>query len=134
MTPDSDDEDLITGINIIPLVDIALVLLIVFLVTATLILSPAIRMDLPPARTAEGAPPSRLLVAIERGGALRLNGVPITESALQARLQHHAAEDPKAQVVISADRAAAHGAVIRVIDLARLGGLERFAFVVEAEP
>lgn len=126
-----DDEDLITGINIIPLVDISLVLLIVFMVTATIILSPSIRMDLPKARTAEPSPLTALTVSVAKNGDLSFNGQPITEESLQQVFYQKAQEDPMPQVVINADKGVEHGKVIRLIDLARVAGLSRFALTVE---
>jgi biopolymer transport protein ExbD len=130
---DHENEELITGINIIPLVDIALVLLIIFMVTTTIILSPSIRMDLPRARTAEPSPLTRLTVSVEKEGGFFLNGNAVTEEGLREEFRERALESPAPQVVINADRAVPHGVVIRIMDLAREAGLTRIAFMVERE-
>ncbi|MBI3611450.1 MAG: biopolymer transporter ExbD [Nitrospirae bacterium] len=127
------EEDLVTGINIIPLVDISLVLLIIFMVTTTIILSPSLRMDLPKARTAEPSPLTRLTVSMGKNGELFLNDQATTEEALRQLFHQKAEESPAPQVVINADRGVEHGAVIHLIDLARAAGLTRFAFMVEKE-
>lgn len=133
MISKEDDEDLITEINVIPLVDISLVLLIVFMVTATIILSPSIRMDLPKARTAEPSPLTPLTISVAKNGDLSLKGQPITEESLRQVFHQKAQRDPIPQVVINADRGVEHGMVIHLIDMARVAGLSRFALMVDKE-
>ena len=126
-----DPEDMITDINVTPLVDIILVLLIIFMLTANLIATPSIEVDLPEAATGEGIEPTTLAITIMEGGDLFLNGVPTTEESLRDYLPEVVETDPKAQAVIAADKSVSHGAVVRIIDLVRRGGIFRFAINID---
>ena len=131
MNSQDEREDLITGINVIPLVDVFLVLLIVFMVTASIILSPSIRMELPKANMTEPSPLTSLTISLTAGSDLLLNGKPITEEKLLMAFEQAVQEDPIPHVIISADQGIKHGEVIHLIDMARTLGLSRFALMVE---
>ncbi len=128
------DDDLISGINVTPLVDITLVLLIIFMVTASYIVREAIEVDLPRAAHAGEAVGSSLALVLTRDGDVYLDGVKLGESELRARVRAAVARDPEARAIISADRAALHGAVVRVIDVVKGEGVSRFAINIEKEP
>jgi biopolymer transport protein ExbD len=127
------DDDLIADINVTPLVDVVLVLLIIFMVTATYIVRASIEVELP--RVAHGgeAVGTVLSVILTKEGQVFLDGVQRTEEELVARTREAVGRDADARVVISADRGALHGAVVRVIDLVRGAGATRFAIHVERE-
>jgi len=128
----SDDPDeMITQINVVPLVDIVLVVLIIFMLTADLIAKQSIEVKLPEASTGAGVEPTTLGLTLDREGALYLNGAPIEEAALAVYLDEIAAGDPKAQAVIAADKDVSHGKVIRLIDLTRQHGIFNFALNIE---
>ncbi len=127
------DDDLIADINVTPLVDVVLVLLIIFMVTATYIVRASIEVDLPRAAHGGEAVGTVLSVVLTRDGQVFLDGVRRTEEELVARTQEAVRRDADARVVISADRGALHGAVVRVIDLVRGAGATRFAIHVEKE-
>jgi biopolymer transport protein ExbD len=129
---ESDDE-MITGINVTPMVDVVLVLLIIFMVTATYIVREAIEVDLPRAANAGEAVGTTLAVVLTRDGAIYLDGVPRTEAELAARARQAVAKDRDTRALISADRAAQHGAVVRVIDVVKGQGVSRFAINIEKE-
>jgi biopolymer transport protein ExbD len=126
-----DPEDMITDINVTPLVDIILVLLIIFMLTANLIATPSIEVDLPEASTGEGIEPTTLAITLTKDGEMFLNGAPTDEAALIDYLPQVAKEDPKAQAVIAADEEVTHGSVVRIIDLVRRGGIFRFAINID---
>jgi biopolymer transport protein TolR len=128
------EDELIAGINVTPLVDIVLVLLIIFMVTATYIVRASIEVDLPRAAHAGEATGTLLSIVVARDGEVFLDGVRRTDEELLARTREAVARDPDARVVIAADRAALHGAVVRVIDVAKGAGVNRFAIHVEREP
>ena len=129
----SDDDDLISGINVTPLVDIVLVLLIIFMVTATYIVRAAIDVDLPRAAHGGEVVGTVLAVVVTKENAIFLDGARVGEDDLVRRTRQAVARDADARVVISADRAALHGAVVRVIDLVKGAGATRFAIHVEKE-
>ena len=125
------DDELISGINVTPLLDIVLVLLIIFMVTATYMVRQAIEVDLPRAAHAGEAVGTTLAVVLTRDGTLYLDGVARSEEELGRRAREAAAKDHEARAVISADRAALHGAVVRVIDVVKGAGISRFAINIE---
>jgi len=125
------DDDLISGINITPLVDIVLVLLIIFMVTATYIVREAIEIDLPRAAHGGEAIGTTLAVVLTKDGAIYLDGVRRTEAELAARTREAVARDKDTRAIISADQGALHGAVVRVIDVVKGEGVARFAINIE---
>jgi len=124
---------MISGINVTPLVDITLVLLIIFMVTATYIVRDAIEVDLPRAAHAGEATGTTLAVVLTRDGAIYLDGVQRSEQELRARTREAVARDGETRAIISADKASLHGAVVRVIDLVKGEGVSRFAINIEKE-
>jgi biopolymer transport protein ExbD len=129
----NDDDDIIVGINVTPLVDIVLVLLIVFMVTATYIVRASIEVDLPRAAHGGETTGKLLSVVITRDGDVYLDGVKRTEAELIERSREAAAASPEARAIISADKGALHGAVVRVIDVVKGSGISRFAINIEKE-
>ncbi len=122
---------MISGINVTPLVDIVLVLLIIFMVTASYIVKEAIEVDLPRAAHAGEATGAVLAVVLTRAGDVYLDGVKRTDAELKARVHEAVTRDHGARAIISADRAALHGAVVRVIDILKGEGVSRFAINIE---
>lgn len=126
----SSDQD-ITGINVTPLVDITLVLLIVFMVTAKLVMSQAMPLDLPKAASA-GAVSTVLTVGVDRAGNLMANGKPMADAAaLERAVRAELQKTPDLRAVIAASREAAHGSVMGVLDTLRSAGLAKVAFAAE---
>lgn len=122
-----DDGDAITGINVTPLVDITLVLLIVFMVTTSYIVNPSIKVDLPKAQSGEKTDRSLLSIVLDRQGVLHLNGRRIDESGLRAAVKAEVDKDPRVQAVISADTMLLYGKVVGLIDLIKRQGVRRYA-------
>lgn len=130
-TSDRSDDAMITGINVTPLVDVALVLLVILMVTATYIAAQTIPMDLPKAATGE-ATSTTLAISVEASGALWLDGQRVTRPELRRKLAAQAgARDRRA--IIAADGATAHRHVIGVIDLLRQEGVTQFAINVQPD-
>ena len=125
------DDDVLADINVTPLVDIMLVLLIIFMLTneevSEKMKKPSIEVDLPKAASAQLKPSKPLSVVITKDGALFLNGAPATEVELKARVADIVRLSPGVEAVVSADRRVTHGAVIHVIDAVRLLGIEHVA-------
>ena len=127
------DQD-ITGINVTPLVDITLVLLIVFMVTAKLVMSQAMPLDLPKAASA-GAVSTVLTVSVGDQGELFANGAPVADArALRAVIAHELKATPDLRAVIAASKRTAHGNVMAVLDGLREAGLVKVAFAAEKAP
>jgi biopolymer transport protein ExbD len=130
----SGDDDAITGINVTPLVDITLVLLIIFMVTASYIVKESIEVDLPRAASGGELVGPTLTFALDRGGALFLDGRPVTREVARGAVRAALAKSPEARALIGADRAVAHGDVVSLIDLVKQEGLTRFAIQIVHEP
>ena len=127
-----DDGGLFATINVTPLVDITLVLLVVFMVAAPLIVSsPAIKMALPKAVTAEASKPSTLVLSLTRepAGGYKLygNGRPTDEAGIRALVPGLVRTDPDLQAIIAADRGIAYGDVMHLVDVIRALWVTRFA-------
>ncbi|MFK7986938.1 MAG: ExbD/TolR family protein [Sandaracinaceae bacterium] len=132
------DDDLITGINVTPLVDIVLVLLIILMVTASYIVSKSIPMELPSGSTGEPTTePRTLTVSLDEEGTLYIDAEPTTWEALPGIASRFAAsfddveEQPRA--VIAADRRVSHGDFIRIVDILREARITRYAINVNPE-
>lgn len=125
------DDELIGGVNITPIVDVCLTLLIVFIVTASSLVNRSMPMQLPKAASAESTPPSILNVAISRTGEIFLNGQPgrledIRSAVEEARAR---ATDPEAKLAgfVSADVDAPYGKFAEAVDQLRLAGVADIA-------
>ena len=123
-------EEAITGINVTPLVDITLVLLIIFMVTTSYIVKAAIEVDLPKAATGHETKPTSLSVTMTRQGELFLNDRPTSEEALTAHVRTELNRDADLQVLISADTELPYGRVVWLIDLIKQHGVRRYALNV----
>ena len=124
------DEGLFSGINVTPLVDITLVLLIIFMVTAKLITSNTLQMDLPKAAT--GAEQQVVFsVAIAQTGEATIDSEKVpTDAAIVEKARSARASHPELRAVIQADEAVPHGRVVRGMDLLKQGGIGKIAFGV----
>ncbi len=126
-----EDDDSITGINVTPLVDVTLVLLIIFMVTASFIVAPAVKVDLPQVSKADEPPPRSLHLLVDSGGAIYLNDKRVEESSVLQLVQKEVAANADVQVLVSADKKVPYGEVIHLLDLVRSGGVKKFAISVE---
>jgi len=114
---DDDDSPGITDINVTPFVDVVLVLLVVFIVTAKLIVSRGIEIDKPKAATG-GEVQSTLRVSVKADGSLYVNGDKYDDdTAAVARIKEIAATSSKPKALIAGDRASAYDKIMHAIDL-----------------
>src|SRR5688572_30456284 len=128
-----DDDDGINEINVTPLVDVMLVLLVIFLVASVYIVKDAIEVDLPSAAKTSDVVETTLSIVIDRNGSMYMNGNPANEQTIAQACQAAAKVNPNAQAIIAADNDVRHGAVVKVIDLVRTNGLARFAINVKRD-
>ena len=122
------ESGIISGINVTPLVDITLVLLVIFIVTAKIIVTPAVHLDLPAAKSTEEHEVV-LSIIVPKEGPTLANGVTVADDeALMsaARAVHDA--DPSARAVISADGDVPHRTMLHVLDLLKQSGFSAIAF------
>ena len=124
----------ITGINVTPLVDITLVLLIIFMVTAKLVVSRAMPMDLPKAATG-GEMQQIFSVGLRADGSMQVDGVVApSPSALLERAKSALGKHPELRAVVQADGTVPHSRVMQALDVLRQAGLTRIAFGVQLGP
>jgi biopolymer transport protein ExbD len=127
----NDDQNLLSGINVTPFVDVALVLLVIFMVTAPIIAKDVLNLKLPKTESGDGKAISNLGVAINKAGVILLNGQPVSEEALGVEVKRAIQADPQTQAIISADQETGYGNVVKAIDIIKSNGLSRFAIQVE---
>lgn len=127
------DEPL-TEINIVPLVDIILVVLIIFMVTAQKIVESSIKVTLPDAATGDATESTSLGITVQADGSLLLDGEPVTEDALRARVRDEKAKNNDVVCLIAGDKDARHGDVTHVIDVVKQEGVAKFAINIEPVP
>lgn len=126
------DDESISGINVTPLVDVVLVLLVIFLMTAPVIYQSAIKVQLPKARTGEEAgQKSPLNFTIDAAGKVFWNSEELSWESLGEKLKAMGPKAAEETAIISADQATPHGVVIKLMDALRASGLVRFALNVE---
>ena len=116
-------------INIIPLVDIVLVLLIIFMATTAFVKEAGLNMKLPSAKTTDMTTQENkdISVAVTRGGGIYLNGKPSTEAIIQSTLVAAAKRNAHTRVVIKGDENTEYKRIVRVMDMARQAGLAKVA-------
>jgi len=130
---DQDDDDEITGINVTPLVDIVLVLLIIFMVTANFIVRETMEVDLPRAANAGATVQGLINVVLDRQGTLDVDGTPTDEAGLRARVAAGVKQDPDTRAIISADQSLPYGRVMHLIDVVKGEGVAKFAMNIEKD-
>ncbi len=127
---DQNDE-IISEINIVPMVDVILVVLIIFMVTAPMIMKPSINVNLPKAASGEATTPSKLNITIGSDGRLNLDGEAVEDAQVQAKAQAEVAVNPEIQAIISADKDVPHGRVVSVLDIVKSAGVKKFAISID---
>lgn len=118
-------------INVTPLVDVMLVLVVIFIITAPLLAS-SIRLDLP--RTDAATPqevPKFVTLVVDKAGQAFFNDAPVTPVQLAERLSQAAAANPDTEVQLRADEAVPYGRVVEVMGAAQKAGLNRIGFVAQ---
>jgi biopolymer transport protein ExbD len=121
----------ISGINITPMVDVVLVLLVIMMVSANYIVSQSLKVELPKAASSDDTTASVAAVTVAKGGGLYFNQEPIDENGLKAKLRQAVTANPDINLIVSGDKNATHGDVVHVIDLAKIEGITKFAINVE---
>jgi biopolymer transport protein ExbD len=129
-----EDDGLISGINVTPLVDVTLVLLIIFMVTAKIIVSQGMPMDLPKAASGESLQ-TVFSVELTADGKTRVDSSQVANDDAVGRLAQDAkARNKDLRAVIRADQKVEHGRVIHVLDLLKRAGVAKIAFAVTPVP
>ena len=126
-----DDSEGINDINITPFVDVVLVLLVIFMVTAPMMIKTSMELELPSAKNTDEIEQTALGITILKSGNVMLNGELISPTDLEQKIRSSIKLNPKNQVIIIADKMATHGMVIELLDRIKGVGATNFAFQVE---
>jgi biopolymer transport protein TolR len=119
-------------INVTPLVDVMLVLVVIFIITAPLLAS-SIKLDLPKSDAARpNEAPQYVTLAVDRAGQAFLNDQPVSGAQLDERLRQNAARNPDTEVQLRADETVPYGRIVELMGIAQKAGLNRIGFVANA--
>ena len=127
------EDEGITGINVTPLVDITLVLLIIFMVTASYIVKETIEVELPRAAHGGETVQKTFALLVTRDGKTFLNGAPVDDAGLVAAVRDAKSRGEDVQAIVGADKNATHGTVTHLLDVLKGAGVVRFAIQIESE-
>jgi biopolymer transport protein ExbD len=124
---------MISGINVTPLVDVVLVLLIILMVSANYIVSRSLKVDLPKTASTDGSPDKPNTVTLTKDGKLLWNDDAVSEAQFLTALKPLVTADPEVTLVVSADKEVQHGSVVHLLDVAKVAGVSKFAINVLPE-
>ena len=129
----NEKDDAISEINMIPLIDVMLVLLVIFMVTIP-VMTHSVQIDLPQENSERRLVlPQTISVAIMHDGQILWNDVPVDEAGLLQRLSAAATEDPQPEIHIQGDYRAAYGHIAKVMTAAHRAGIGKFGFVTQPD-
>ena len=120
----------IAAINVTPLVDVVLVLLVILMVASTVIVAQTLKVQLPKAHATDGMAEKPSTVALMKDGTIRWNEATVTDAELPDKIKAAVALDAEMSLVVSADKEVQHGNVVHVMDLAKMAGVTKFAINV----
>ena len=136
MTGGGQDEggEEITGINVTPLVDIVLVLLIIFMVTANMIVRETVEVDLPrAANTQDKTVQGPVMLTMDKDAKIYFDGLEVAPDALMSRMKDAVVKDKEVRAIISADQSLNYGKVMGLIDQVKEAGIAKFALNIQKE-
>lgn len=133
MKSGQNDDVAISDINVVPLVDIVLVVLIIFMVTAPMIMKPSIAVNLPKAASGDPSTPSTLSISLSTDGKVLLNGKPADLEQVKSQATAEVGKNTEIQAIIAADREVPHGRVVEMIDIIKQAGVKKFAISIEKQ-
>jgi biopolymer transport protein ExbD len=126
--PEGDDAgDIVAEINITPLTDVFLVLLIIFMVTSSVIANTGKKVDLPEAQQASSTPPKAVNVTMSAAGGVQVNGKDVRLEQLRATIEAALAQTQDKMVILRGDKQVVLERAVYVLDQAQLAGAEGFA-------
>lgn len=131
LSPESSDDELVSSINITPFVDVVLVLLVIFMVTAPMLAKDNFPVQLPKSSQTDSKTVAPLGVSITSQGQTLLQGQPVSLEELSERARSISKSNPEAQAMISADSESKHANLVSVMDALKQGGIQDFGLVVE---
>jgi len=130
LLPGGDDDE-IGYINITPMVDVLLVLLVIFMVTANFLKSESVNINLPKVNAADPNVAQSVQISITRNGELLMEGITVTENKMVEKLSRESKNRPNMRVTLSADERLSYGTIARAMGLIRQSGVTRIALSVK---
>ena len=118
-------------VNLTPMLDVVFIMLIFFIVTASFVKEAGIDVTRPPAATAERKERGNILIAISADNEIWIDRRQVSPNALRANIERLHAENPQGAVVIQADEKSQNGLLVRVMDAARLAGVNSVSLAAE---
>ena len=131
LSSNENDSGPIASINVTPFVDVVLVLLVIFMVTAPALMKDVLGIQLPKSTSADQKAIAPLGIAVTKQGQILLNGTFTTLEALSETVKAAMAKNPDTQALIAADEDSRHGDLVRVIDVIKAAGLNKFALQIQ---
>jgi biopolymer transport protein ExbD len=126
-----DNEEILADINVTPFVDVVLVLLLIFMISAPVLYKNAIHIQLPEAVTGQRVDHITLSLYVTKDGQILTDNRPVDLATLKGMIAQAKANDPNADVVVAADRQSTHDHLMKVIDLARAQGIQSVGLTVQ---
>ena len=126
-----ENDEPISEINIVPFVDIILVVLIIFMITTPFIVKPSFNINLPKAASGDETTPSQLNITLTSDGKTMLNGKPSDKEAITKFAVEMLIGRPDTQAIIAADQDVPHGRVVGIIDTVKSAGIKKFAITID---
>jgi biopolymer transport protein ExbD len=128
----ADEDDIVSGINVTPLVDVCLVLVIIFMVTAPMLSEPVIKVDLPRADTKEGEEREKITITLGKDGRMALDYKEYqTYDAMEAELKDKLGMSESKLVILKADQDALHGKLVELMARAKDSGAQSLTIATE---
>ena len=120
-------------INITSLIDVIFMLLLFFMITSTFLEQPGIKLELPAAKAEAVGEPQEYVLTVDRQGALFLNRRPLDLESLEGAIREALPRMKDSALVLKADQGVTHGLVVRVMDLAKRGGVKKLIIGTKPE-
>lgn len=129
---DNDNEDIVAEMNMTPMIDIMLVLLIIFMVTSTVALESGLDVELPKASsTSEAKTPKMVVISLDRSGQIAVQGKKVTAENLQDRITASLKELEADSVIFEGDTQSQLGKAVEIMDIAKVAGAKNFSIAAE---
>ncbi len=128
-----NDKGIMSEINVTPLTDVMLVLLVIFMVTTPLIMAESFKIKLPKAVTADSEPGKGIIIAVSENGQMSVNGRDVPMDGLYEGIKAELEKAADKTVVIKADGGTRHRVVVKVLDTAKMAGAARLSIATEPE-
>jgi len=131
----ADEENIVSEINMTPLIDIMLVLLIIFMVTSTAALESGLDIELPKTQITNEKPSGEILIlTLDKEGKIAIQGKTVSEAELPTKLAEMLKELKTESVILEGDTKAYLGKAVELMDLAKSAGAKNFSIAAEEDP